>query len=57
MSSVDTCTGFWETCTCIECCYAADLYAELDYLESFEPENTDEIERIKEELDTLGYSY
>ena len=40
-----------------ECQYANSLYSELEYLEEFEPENTYEIDRIKEELDMLGYFY
>ena len=51
------CQGFHEVCECPECTYANCLYAELDFLEQFEPENKKEIERIKEELDNLGYSY
>lgn len=50
------CTGFWENCGCEDCLYVAQLYAELDYLESFASEDKDEIERIKNEIELLGYS-
>ena len=40
-----------------ECSYVNTLYAELDYLESFEPGNKKEIERLIEEIESMGYSY
>ena len=54
MSSV--CSGFHESCSCETCAYVNMLYCELDYLESFEPENIDEINRLTEEIESLGYS-
>ena len=54
MSSV--CSGFHESCSCETCQYINQLYVELDYLESFEPENKYEINRLIEEIENLGYS-
>ena len=51
------CNGYHENCNCPDCEYANALYAELDFLENFCPEDKKEIERIKEELDSMGYSY
>lgn len=51
------CTGFHENCECEDCLYANQLYKELAYLEQFELENKEEIDRIKYELDSMGYSY
>ena len=42
------CTGYHENCDCPDCTYVNQLYAELDWLESFERDNLAEIERIKE---------
>lgn len=50
------CTGYHENCDCPDCTYVNQLYAELDWLESFERDNIAEIERIKEEIWNLGYS-
>ena len=40
------CTGYHENCDCPDCTYVNQLYAELDWLESFERDNLAEIERI-----------
>ena len=50
------CQGFYELCQCEDCRYVAQLYAELDFLEQFEPENKKEIERLIEEIENMGYS-
>lgn len=50
------CTGFHEGCDCPECSYANMLYSELEFLESFCPEDKKEIQRITDELESLGYS-
>ena len=50
------CNGFHEGCQCSECSYANMLYSELDFLESFCPEDKAEINRITEELESMGYT-
>ena len=50
------CNGFYQMCECEDCQYIATLYAELDFLEQFEPENKKEIERLIEEIENMGYS-
>ena len=50
------CSGFHEGCDCKECSYANMLYSELDFLESFCPEDKKEIQRIVDELESMGYS-
>lgn len=50
------CTGYHENCDCPDCTYVNQLYAELQHLEDFYPEETDEIDRLKEEIWNLGYS-
>ena len=50
------CTGFHEGCDCPECSYANMLYSELDFLENFWQEDKKEIQRITDELESMGYS-
>lgn len=50
------CCGFHEICECEDCVYVNQLYAELDYLESYASEDIREIERIKDEIESMGYS-
>lgn len=54
---MNKCTGFHENCDCEECSYVNMLYAELDFLEQFEPENKADINRIKDEIENMGYCY
>ena len=49
------CTGYHETCNCPDCEYVNQLYAELDFLENFVPEDVKEIERLRDEIESLGY--
>jgi hypothetical protein len=50
------CTGFHENCSCEDCEYANMLYRELEFFENFLPEDTEEIERIIYELESMGYT-
>ena len=50
------CNGFWELCECEDCCRVAGLYAYLDWLEEFEPDNKAEINKVKNEIEDMGYS-
>lgn len=50
------CTGYHETCECEECVYVNTLYAELEYLENFYSDDREEIERLIDEISSLGYS-
>ena len=50
------CTGYWETCKCEDCKYAATLYEELEYYNNdpdFEPE-IKEIENTMLKYNALG---
>jgi DNA-directed RNA polymerase subunit F len=50
------CCGYHEVCDCPDCTYVNMLYAQVDYLESYAPEDKEEIERLKDEILSLGYS-
>lgn len=49
------CTGYWETCKCKDCKYAATLYEELEYYNN-DPEFEYEIKEIENKLESMGYS-
>ena len=48
------CTGYWETCKCEDCKYAATLYEELEYYNN-DPEFEPEIKEIENKLESMGY--
>lgn len=46
------CTGYWYECNCGDCKHAKQLYEELEWFW----DNEEERQRIKTELESMGYS-
>ena len=46
------CNGYWETCNCIECEKAKELYDDLN----FYWDDKKRIEEVERELENMGYS-
>lgn len=44
------CTGYWETCACDDCQKVSELYEELDWLITYEPDSKHDIKLI---VDTI----
>ena len=53
---MEKCTGFWEFCECEDCRLVATLYADLAWYEDMEPDNKKEINKLKEQIEDMGYS-
>ena len=46
------CTGYWESCGCLDCEKAKELHDDIN----FYWDNKEERERVEKELEDMGYS-
>lgn len=53
---MSNCSGYWTACECEDCRKVAVLYADLAWLEEMDPDNKEEIRKITEEIEDMGYS-